>query len=305
MFLLVVGCSRLTKTRALLFLAWTAQLTDFSGIETAHCYALAALKPSGEASLQIALAEACSSLRLAPSYATREILIVHSTITTCDPSDVFSTIAAAKKLRIRCSVISISSEVYIFRHVTEETNGDFHVCQGATGRFVVVRFHGAALCVLPVTGACGYLPNSMYWMQTSLRHYDATLPHWKRWMMVSASRMQLLCRWVSQHRRWMPIHHCASRPKPLSVKVMTARDARPRFVARFAVRSKNQSSACMGERRDASFIIQFFPRAQTNTDGAHLVVVNLARTARSDLLLVGWWMGSWYRLTIRSGSRLQ
>ena len=87
------------------------KLTDFSGIETAHCYALAALKPNGEASLQIALAEACSSLRLAPSYSTKEILIVHSTITTCDPSDIFATIAVAKQLRARCSVVSISCEV--------------------------------------------------------------------------------------------------------------------------------------------------------------------------------------------------
>jgi transcription initiation factor TFIIH subunit 2 len=105
------------------------KLTDFSGIDTAHCYALAALKPSGEASLQIALAEACSSLRLAPSYSTREILVLHSTTTTCDPADIFTTVAAVKKLRVRCSVLSISCEVYIFRHVSQETNGDFHVCQ--------------------------------------------------------------------------------------------------------------------------------------------------------------------------------
>jgi len=105
------------------------RLTDFSGIETAHCYALAALKPSGEASLQVALAEACKSLRLAPSYSTREILVVHSSITTCDPSDIFATLAVAQNLNIRCSVASISCEVYIFRHVAEATNGEFNVCQ--------------------------------------------------------------------------------------------------------------------------------------------------------------------------------
>jgi transcription initiation factor TFIIH subunit 2 len=115
------------------------RLTDFSGIETAHCYALAALKPNGEASLQIALAEACASLRLAPSYSTREILIVHSTITTCDPNDIFTTIAAARKLRVRVSVVSISCEVFIFRHVTEETRGDFHVCRDAQDLIETLR----------------------------------------------------------------------------------------------------------------------------------------------------------------------
>jgi hypothetical protein len=47
---------------------------------------------SGEPSLQNALELALRSLRMLPSHASREILILMGSLTTCDPGDISVTI---------------------------------------------------------------------------------------------------------------------------------------------------------------------------------------------------------------------
>lgn len=46
----------------------------------------------GEPSLQNSLELALKSLRLLPSHASKEILIIMSSLTTCDPGDIGETI---------------------------------------------------------------------------------------------------------------------------------------------------------------------------------------------------------------------
>lgn len=58
-----------------------------------------------------------------PSHASREILIIIGSLTTCDPTDIHATIDILKKESIRCSVVSLSAEIYICRYLTQETGG--------------------------------------------------------------------------------------------------------------------------------------------------------------------------------------
>jgi transcription initiation factor TFIIH subunit 2 len=56
---------------------------------------------SGEPSLQNALELALRSLRMLPSHASREILIVIGSLTTCDPGDICVTIQVSVSGQVR------------------------------------------------------------------------------------------------------------------------------------------------------------------------------------------------------------
>merc|ERR1712168_1041644 len=83
-------------------------LTKLSGNPKSH---IAALKeatsklPAGEASLQNSLEVAMGGLRHLPQHASCEVLIIYGGLTTCDPGDIFETIAQVNKLNIRCSIV--------------------------------------------------------------------------------------------------------------------------------------------------------------------------------------------------------
>ncbi|XP_046390789.1 general transcription factor IIH subunit 2 isoform X2 [Ischnura elegans] len=81
----------------------------------------------GEPSLQNALELAHSSLKLLPSHASREILILLGSLTTCDPGDINVTIEQLRKVGIRCSVIGLAAEVHICKLLARVTGGDFGV----------------------------------------------------------------------------------------------------------------------------------------------------------------------------------
>ena len=81
----------------------------------------------GEPSLQNALEAALSKLRHLPSHASREVLVVMGSLTTCDPGDVEATINKCKELNVRCSVISLAAEVRILKELTKRTGGEYGV----------------------------------------------------------------------------------------------------------------------------------------------------------------------------------
>jgi transcription initiation factor TFIIH subunit 2 len=58
---------------------------------------------SGEPSLQNALELALRSLRMLPSHASREILILMGSLTTCDPGDI--------SLTVQVSISSLLEEI--------------------------------------------------------------------------------------------------------------------------------------------------------------------------------------------------
>lgn len=103
-------------------------LTDLGGSPEAHIRALMVkLGTSGDASLQNGLDLVRDLLNQIPTYGHREVLILYSALSTCDPGDILETIQKCKASKIRCSVIGLSAELYICKHLCQETGGMYFV----------------------------------------------------------------------------------------------------------------------------------------------------------------------------------
>jgi len=81
----------------------------------------------GEPSLQNSLDLVIQSLRNMPPHASREVIVIMGSLTTCDPSDISKTITLASELKVRCSVINLSAEVRIYRELATSTGGQHGV----------------------------------------------------------------------------------------------------------------------------------------------------------------------------------
>nr|GMD14523.1 general transcription factor IIH subunit 2 [Ipomoea batatas] len=103
-------------------------LTDLGGSPEAHIKAvMGKLECSGDASLQNGLELVHDLLNQIPSYGHREVLVLYSALNTCDPGDIMETIQKCKKSKIRCSVIGLSAELFICKHLCQETGGMYYV----------------------------------------------------------------------------------------------------------------------------------------------------------------------------------
>mmetsp|Transcript_3700 Transcript_3700/g.16249 ORF Transcript_3700/g.16249 Transcript_3700/m.16249 type:complete len:402 (+) Transcript_3700:95-1300(+) len=106
------------------------RLTELSGSPESHITALKEnLEAAGDMSIQNSLEQVQSSLAQLPTYGTREVLFVVSALSSCDPGNVHTAIAAAKSANVRVSVVSVAAELHICRRMTEETGGMFGVSQ--------------------------------------------------------------------------------------------------------------------------------------------------------------------------------
>ncbi|KAK3238929.1 General transcription factor IIH subunit 2 [Cymbomonas tetramitiformis] len=105
------------------------RVTELSGSPEAHLAALRnSLKdPGGDISLQNALEAARMPLSQIPPYGTREIIIVLSGLSTCDPGDIFTTIEACSKGKVRCSVVGVAAEMNVCRKLSVSTGGEYGV----------------------------------------------------------------------------------------------------------------------------------------------------------------------------------
>ncbi|XP_032310013.1 general transcription factor IIH subunit 2 isoform X2 [Drosophila ananassae] len=88
-------------------------------------YSLINVSLTSEPSLQNGLDLALKTLKVVPSHASREIVVIMGSLTTCDPVDINLTIDELKKEGIRCSVISLSAEIHVARYLTQQTLGTF------------------------------------------------------------------------------------------------------------------------------------------------------------------------------------
>ncbi|KAL9429458.1 hypothetical protein AB3S75_031298 [Citrus x aurantiifolia] len=103
-------------------------LTDLGGSPESHIKALMGkLGCSGDSSLQNALDLVQGLLSQIPSYGHREVLILYSALSTCDPGDIMETIQKCKESKIRCSVIGLSAEMFICKHLCQDTGGSYSV----------------------------------------------------------------------------------------------------------------------------------------------------------------------------------
>jgi len=83
----------------------------------------------GEFSLQNGLEVAGRSLGHQPRHGSREIVVLTSALSTCDPSSILTeTLPKLKRSNIRVSCLALSAELPICRKLAEETNGTMGVC---------------------------------------------------------------------------------------------------------------------------------------------------------------------------------
>lgn len=90
------------------------QIDDFEG------------SPSFQNCLEIALKQFDVSV---PLYAHKEVLIINSSITNCDPDDIHVTMEKLKDHNIVCSVISLSAAIYILQQLCKQTQGQFFLAK--------------------------------------------------------------------------------------------------------------------------------------------------------------------------------
>jgi len=100
------------------------KISELSGNPSRHIQAMKdAIAMEGEPSIQNALDVAISNLSFVPKYGSREILFLFSSLTSCDPRDLASTIKTLKAENIRVSFIHLAAELHICKHIAEQTNG--------------------------------------------------------------------------------------------------------------------------------------------------------------------------------------
>lgn len=83
--------------------------------------------PSGEFSLKNSIELALHILNAKETYWSKEILIIHNTLGTGDPGNVWDTLYKAQNAHCRISVFSLSAQVFVFQQSALLTNGLFTV----------------------------------------------------------------------------------------------------------------------------------------------------------------------------------
>lgn len=112
------------------------KLTELSGGPDKHAGALARAAAQGDAasdgamSLKAALDLARLSLKLVPTYASREVIVVYAALSSVDDmrhGDIFDSLAALKAAGVRVSFVSVTAEIHVARRIAKETDGTFGV----------------------------------------------------------------------------------------------------------------------------------------------------------------------------------
>lgn len=113
--------------------AAAAKASEMSGNPRRHVDAIdaACAATSGDMSLQASLELAARNLALLPEYGTREVVLVHGALSTCDAGSIDDTIAELLAARVRVSFVSLPGELYIATRIARETGGDYTVPETA------------------------------------------------------------------------------------------------------------------------------------------------------------------------------
>ena len=95
----------------------------------------------GVASLQNTILRALSILRYAPTYGHKELIIIYSSLGSCDPCDIQNTIDDCNKCNLKVSIVCLVAEVYICRRISENTGGRFSVAVDAAHLVGIMSKH--------------------------------------------------------------------------------------------------------------------------------------------------------------------
>ena len=102
------------------------KVSDMTGNPRKHVEVVKSLVSkscTGEPSLQNSLELVIQTLKNMPSHASRELVIIMGSLTTCDPGDINKTISTAADMKVRCSVINLSAEVRVYKELATKTGG--------------------------------------------------------------------------------------------------------------------------------------------------------------------------------------
>ncbi|KAM1309754.1 hypothetical protein PS2_006429 [Malus domestica] len=162
-------------------------LTDLGGSPESHVKALMGkLECSGDSSLQNALDLVHGYLNQIPSYGHREMLILYSALSTCDPGDILETIQKCKKSKIRCSVIGLSAENSICKNLCQETGGLYYIPldeEAKVGAGYTCPRCKARVCELPTEcRICGLTLISSPHLARSYHHLFPIVPFYEMYL---------------------------------------------------------------------------------------------------------------------------
>ena len=89
-------------------------MSDFLNSFTDHCEKLLKFSEfEGNPSLQNSLELVMDNFQCVPAYGSKEVLCLFSSLTNCDPGDIFKTIEKVSQQNIRCNVISLSASINV------------------------------------------------------------------------------------------------------------------------------------------------------------------------------------------------
>lgn len=95
----------------------------------------------GGISIQNSLQLAHQILKNTSESSSREIIIVTSSISTCDPGNVYDTMQDVSQSRIKCSVMSLEPEMFVLKTLTKITGGEYHTIMNEVNfKDVLYRF---------------------------------------------------------------------------------------------------------------------------------------------------------------------
>uniref|UniRef100_A0A2K6ULX1 VWFA domain-containing protein n=1 Tax=Saimiri boliviensis boliviensis TaxID=39432 RepID=A0A2K6ULX1_SAIBB len=148
------------------------KLTELSGNPRKHITSLKKavdMTCHGEPSLYNSLSMAMQTLKHMPGHTSREVLIIFSSLTTCDPSNIYDLIKTLKAAKIRVSVIGLSAEVRVCTVLARETGGTYHVILDESHYKELLTHHvspppasSSSECSLIRMGKCSYIFKNIY-----------------------------------------------------------------------------------------------------------------------------------------------
>jgi transcription initiation factor TFIIH subunit 2 len=90
-----------------------------------------------------------------PPYGSREVLVLLSSLSTCDPGNILDAVKATKAANVRVSIIGLSAEMYISQKMCTDTGGTYAV---ATSKEHLDELT-MQMCTPPAVQAVRALPN--------------------------------------------------------------------------------------------------------------------------------------------------
>ncbi|XP_063901057.1 general transcription factor IIH subunit 2-like protein [Zophobas morio] len=108
---------------------------------------LPAMSTAAPPSLQNSLILSKHSLRNVPSHTSREVLMIIGSLTSCDPSNIFSTIKEVKEAEITCSVVGLGAHMKICQTIADATHGRYDVILHEHHFKEVLQFYLSPPCI--------------------------------------------------------------------------------------------------------------------------------------------------------------